>query len=225
MISSKDYNARGWEVLSSFSTYDRSTHGILAEIDSHVQSAGKSSIGTRNILHAFALSMKPKIVLEIGAHIGASSLSIGAALKANRFGTLYCLEPQEHYFRLLAQFIERAEMSHCIKPLQMLSTDPTLISIITEPVDMIYLDANHDYSSVINDLKLCDEMLADNGLLFLDDVGAGHSASICSEGRGGVRQALIEFTAARTNYRVMFLEHPFWLNPCGLAIVCKQRVE
>ncbi len=216
---------RDYEVVPSFIGQPLLDPELLEEMEHHPEAAGKSSWGTRNVLHSFTLSLRPTVVLEIGAHIGSASVVIGAALKANRYGTLYCLEPQDHYFKLLIEFIRRAGVSDYVKPLQYFSTSPELTEILRDKVDMIYLDANHSYSNASHDLRLCDRLLADNGLILLDDVGPEVSPQLDPEGRGGVRQALLDFTKGRPDLHVIFLEPPFWLNPCGLGIVCKQRIK
>jgi hypothetical protein len=91
-------------------------------------------------------------------------------------------------------------------------------------VDIIYLDANHSYSHAAKDIEIADSLLAENGLLILDDVGPVVSPQLCTEQRGGVRQALIDYAERNRHLQVMFLEPPFWLNPCGIAMVCKQSV-
>ena len=88
MISVADYQARGWDVIPAFARPALLPEELLIALESHPQSPGKSSWGTRNVLQAFILSMRPKLVVEIGGHIGSASLVIGAALRANRFGRL-----------------------------------------------------------------------------------------------------------------------------------------
>ena len=195
---------------------------LLRKMTAHPDAPGESSWGTRNVLHAFILSMRPKLVLEIGSHIGFGAVVIGTALKANGFGHSFHLEPQDHYFAALSSHLQKAGLAKISKPLKMFSTDPTLHSQFEEPVDMIFLDANHSYSHAAHDLEIADSLIAPNGLIFLDDVGLGHSGNICEEGRGGVRQALIDFSARRPDYSVIFFEPPFWLNPCGLALAWKK---
>lgn len=223
MLTPNDYLARGWEVVPCFLVNDLDKN-LFMQIENHPESPGKSSWGTRNILYSFILSMRPKLILEIGAHIGSASIIMGAALKSNKFGTLYTLEPQEHYFKLLCHFIHQANLDDYVKPLKIFSTDPSLRDHLVEPVDFIFLDANHSYSSALADIRLSAELLSENGILFLDDVGYPKSSEMCSEGKGGVRQALKDFISVNSDcFKCIFLEHPFWLNPCGMAIVCKQN--
>ena len=217
--------ARGYEVVPSFLGQSLLDPKILDEMEHHHEAAGKSSWGTRNILHAFVLSLRPRTVLEIGAHIGSASVVIGSALKASNFGMLYCLEPQDHYYKLLTEFIEKAGVSEFITPLQLFSTSPELLDLLPEKVEMIYLDANHSYSHARHDLQFSDRLLAGNGLILLDDVGPDVSPQLDPEGRGGVRQALLDFTRSRPDLQIIFMEPPFWLNPCGLGIVCKQSIR
>jgi len=214
----------GFEVVPSFAGQSIIDPSLLDEMEYHPWVAGKSSWGTRNVLHAFILSLRPASVLEIGAHIGSASVVMGAALKATNNGTLYCLEPQEHYYKVLVEFIAKAGVKDFVKPLQMYSTTPELRDVLPEKVEIIYLDANHSYSNALHDIALSDRLLAENGLLFLDDVGPAVSPQLDTEGRGGVRQALLDFTSDRPDLQMMLMEPPMWLNPCGLGIVCKQRI-
>jgi predicted O-methyltransferase YrrM len=222
MIKKEDYIKRGWDVVPNFIGEESFSRNLLDEMECHPEAAGKSSWGTRNLLQSFVLSMRPSLVLEIGSHIGSGSLAIGAALQKNKFGMLYCLEPQDHYYELLNYFIKKGGLEDYITPLKLFSTDPSLPLILKEKVDIIFLDANHSYSHALKDLELSRDLLSNNGLIFLDDVGPEISARICTEKKGGVRQALLNFLKKNSDFNGFFLEPPFWLNPCGLAIISKQ---
>lgn len=222
MVNTSDFNSRGWDVLPSFDGQGLLKPGLFNKMQDHPLLSGESAWGTRNLLHAWILSTKPKIVLEIGAHIGSAAVVIGSALKANGFGKSFHLEPQDHYFSVLNEFLREAGLERTSFALQNFSTDPALIDIIGGKADIIFLDANHSYTNALNDIRICDDLLTENGTIFLDDVGDPHSGNICPEGRGGVRQALIDFVAERQDYSVIFLEPPFWLNPCGLALLARK---
>lgn len=225
MVSETDFGQRGWTVLPSFDGQGVLKPGVFEAMQKHPLLPGESAWGTRNLLHALILGTRPKTVVEVGSHIGSASVVIGSALKANGFGHSFHLEPQRHYHEVLKSFLEMADLEGTSTPLMLFSTDPGLDEIVGNDVDMIFLDADHSYSSAIADLKVCDRLLARQGIVLLDDVGSPHSASICSEGRGGVRQALLDFVRARPDYSVVFLEPPFWLNPCGLAILARKPSE
>jgi len=216
---------RFYEMVPSFVGTPFLDSEVFHEMERHPHESGKSSWGTRNLLHALTLSLRPNVVLEIGAHLGAASVAIGSALRANQYGTLYCLEPADQSFKVLVEFVRKAGMSDYVRPLKLLSTSPQLGVIFRAPVDMIYLDANHSYSNASQDLRISDRLLADNGLIVLDDVGPEMSPKLDPEGRGGVRQAVLHFTRGRPDLQVIFFEPPFWPNPCGLALVCKQEIR
>ena len=222
MVKEVDFATRGWNVLPSFDGGGQLGPGVFKQMQEHPLLAGESAWGTRNLLHALILSTRPKTVLEVGSHIGSASVVIGSALKANGFGRSYHLEPQPHYFVVLNNFIRSAGLEDFCVPLTMFSTDPALSTITGNDVDLIFLDANHSYSCALADINICDKLLSDKGMILLDDVADPHSGSICTEGRGGVRQALLDFVAARSDYSVLFFEPPFWLNPCGLAILARK---
>lgn len=222
MVQEADFNARGWHVLPSFNGEGLINSDIFQEMQNHPELPGESAWGTRNLLHALILATRPKTVLEVGSHIGSASIVIGAALKANGFGRAYHLEPQDHYFEILSDFIERSGISEYSKPLKMFSTDESLSDTVGRDVDIIFLDANHSYSHAKNDILICQKLLSEKGMILLDDVGHPHSGNICSEGKGGVRQAVLDFVQNNDEYSVIFFDHPFWLNPCGLALLSKK---
>lgn len=222
MVSETDFGLRGWTVLPSFDGGGLLKSGVFDAMQNHPLLPGESAWGTRNLLHAIILGTRPKVVLEVGSQIGSASVVIGSALKANGFGHSYHLEPQLHYYEVLSSFLKLAEVDSTSTPLMLFSSDPSLDSIVGNDVDLIFLDANHDYSHVVSDLRVCDRLLSDNGLILLDDVGSPHSANICGEGKGGVRQALLDFVEERQDYSTIFFEPPFWLNPCGLALLARK---
>lgn len=229
MFAEDDFHARGWQAIPNFMASDGLPEALLPstlvrEIESHPEASGYSGWGIRNTLFSLILSLRPKRVLEIGSHIGAASVVMGAALRANGFGRLDCLEPSDTYFPILQSFIQKARLHEYVKPHKALSTDFWTSGIADEDYQLIYLDANHSYSHVRFDLDLCYEILVDNGIVVLDDTSAERSPKLCTEGRGGPRQALIDFTKEKDDIQTMFFEYPLWLNPMGMAMFCKQNV-
>jgi len=216
---------RGWDVLPCFVGSQFVSPELFLEIQEHPLSPGESAWGSRNLLHALILSTRPRIVVEIGAQIGAASVVIGAGLKANRFGKSYHLEPQENYYRVLKEFISRAGLNDYAYALQMYSTDPTLRGLVDREADLIFLDAGHSYTGAYQDLLICDSLLSDQGLVLVEDVALRHSVQMCDDRRGGIRQALIDFVRARPDFSVIFLDQPLWLNPCGLAVLSRKPAD
>ena len=64
-------------------------------------------------------------------------------------------------------------------------------NIILEKIDMskieyVFLDGGHDYSTVINDLNSCSEVIQNNGVILCDDYDLSYAP--------GVKRAIDEFT-------------------------------
>jgi hypothetical protein len=64
-------------------------------------------------------------------------------------------------------------------------------NIILEKIDMskieyVFLDGGHDYSTVINDLSSCSEVIQNNGVILCDDYDLSYAP--------GVKRAIDEFT-------------------------------
>ena len=64
-------------------------------------------------------------------------------------------------------------------------------NIILEKIDMskieyVFLDGGHDYSTVINDLSSCSEVIQNNGIILCDDYDLSYAP--------GVKRAIDEFT-------------------------------
>lgn len=214
---------RGFDVVPNVIGDQFLSRELVEAIRNHPLAAGESSWGTRNLLLSLILSTRPRVVLEVGSHIGAGAVTIGSALRANGFGRSFHLEPQDQYHQLLQAHIDQAELAEWSIPLRTYSTDPMLDGLLGGETDLIFLDANHDYSGAFQDLTISERLLSNQGLIILDDVADPHSAGIDDEGRGGVRQAALDFVALRSDLTILFLEPPFWLDPRGLAIIGRRQ--
>ena len=225
MISDSDFQERGWDVNSCFLGDATLDYEIFKKLKNHELVNGESGDGTRNLLFSIILSTRPKKVLEIGSHIGSASVVIGTALKTNKYGLSYHLEPQDNFFEVLNNVIIEADLQDYSIPIQKYSTDPDLTKIIGNEIDLIFLDANHSYSYALKDIEISTKLLSKNGLVLLDDVGFPSSGNNDLENKGGVRKALIDFISENDAYTATFFDHPFWLNPCGLAILSKKPLN
>ena len=78
-------------------------------------------------------------------------------------------------------------------------------NIILEKIDMskieyVFLDGGHDYSTVMNDLSSCSEVIQNNGVILCDDYDLSYAP--------GVKRAIDEFT---------------YQNNLKCEIICKNR--
>jgi predicted O-methyltransferase YrrM len=198
---------------------------VIRQMAANPESTGESSWGTRNLLYAITVSVKPEYVLEIGAHIGSASVAIASGLRRNNYGKLISLEPADHYYDLASNYLKKANLAKFVEFKKLLSTDLSIKLKFQKKFQLIFLDANHTYSHAYRDLELAWDWLVDDGILVIDDVGEEMASQQCQEGRGGVRKALLDFASKNSDCHPLILEHPIWLNPCGIAIVSKQKLN
>lgn len=216
---------RGWDVHPAYIS-DTLVARTIREMDQDPEAPGFSDIGTRNLLYCFCLSMKPRRVLEIGMHIGFSSLVIGSALRLNKFGHLLSVEPNQHYREIASKYLKQARLIDFVDIVPGFSYEAACQKRLREegPFEIIFLDAAHDYESAAHDIKLCSELVSENGIIILHDTGV-HSPEMDPSGRGGVRAALNQFAVGNQKFKPIYFEYPLWLNPCGAAVLCRQRLD
>ena len=67
------------------------------------------------------------------------------------------------------------------------NSNEILKKIDMSKIDYVFLDGGHDYSTVINDLNCCKEVIENNGTVLCDDYDLSYAP--------GVRKAIDEFTS------------------------------
>jgi predicted O-methyltransferase YrrM len=216
---------RGWIVHPIFAS-DALVMQTLAEMDQHPSAPGFSDIGIRNLLYCYCVSMKPRRVLEIGTHIGFGAIVIASALRLNQYGRLYTVEPNEQARQLANRYLEKSNLLDYVKVIPGFSYEERCQQQLKEsaPFEIIFLDAAHDFDSAAHDIRLCAELITENGIIILHDTGI-RSPEMDPSGRGGVRTALNIFVSSHPQFRAIYFEYPLWLNPCGAAILCRQRLD
>lgn len=216
---------RGWvvEPIYGESALVKQT---LDRMAAHPESPGHSDIGVRNLIYTTIVNLRPRRVLEIGCHIGSGAVVIGAALRKNNYGKLFSLEPQDHYANIAQHFVDEAELSDRVQIVRRFSYEEECKNLLFEqgPFDVIFIDGSHEYDDAFHDIALSYELLRQNGMAILHDVGRASPGMDTSQ-KGGVRKALKDFAADKEGGQVIYFEHPLWPNPCGAAMLCKQEFE
>jgi predicted O-methyltransferase YrrM len=217
--------SRGWEVLPTYNG-DETLMRVLALMMEDRESPGHSDVGIQNLLYSEILNSRPHRVLEIGTHIGTASVIMGRALARNNYGKLLTLEPQAHYQRIAQGYIDAADVAPWVEIVPLFSYQPECVQRLADeaPFDLIFIDGAHEYEAALHDIRTCYGLLRDNAILVLHDVGR-LSPDLDGSQRGGARRALFDFSAETPGARVIYREHPLWLNHCGAALVCKQALE
>lgn len=153
---------------------DHVTHLLEATIQDfyeHCDDAGQSEHVTPRLLYALVLAARPRVCVEIGTHMGLSSLAIASALKFNAEyvpsaflrqwkaewhpigklervrGKLYCIDPelQPHFTRRLQKF----NLQPYIEFIQQRSEQVDLTQIPN--IDFLFIDGGHAYESALSD--------------------------------------------------------------------------
>lgn len=223
-ISSK----RGWIVPSIYQPLMFSNRYLQA-LEAQArdpESPGHSDVGIKNLLFMLIMSMKPDSILEIGGHIGTAAIVMGEALRINGFGKLLSLEPQDHYFKRLSEYIRLAELESFVEPIKGFSYEKEVRVRVGKaaPFELIFLDACHDYDVVLSEIREYSELLSENGIMVLHDTST-HAQSFDSTGKGGVRKAILDSVGSCGTLKHVLFEYPLWLNNCGAGLLVKQSFE
>ncbi len=133
--------------------------------------------GNRRAIYYLLRSLRPANVLEIGTHVGASTLHIAAALKQNSAVDLTTVDIQDvnaidgywKRFGLVrppADAISEIGMASRVK----FKTLPSITALV-EPTsyDFIFLDGDHAAATVYIELPLALRRLRPNGTILLHD--------------------------------------------------------
>lgn len=134
--------------------------------------------GDRRALYTLIATLKPVNVLEIGTHIGASTLYIARALKtagAGRMTTVDILDVNDAN----ASWRDHAVPSCPLENAKTLDCE-NVITFVTSPsqkfmgstdqkFDFIFLDGDHSAATVYAELELALRCLAPNGVILLHD--------------------------------------------------------
>ena len=148
-------------------------------------SAGGVNAGDRRAIYCLVRALRPKRVLEIGTHIGASSVHIGAALRDNddAAGELTTVDvrpvndpvtrPWEAAGSRFApaDMMERIGMGARVR----FVTQPSLTFLATgdQRYDLIFLDGDHSPQTVYRELSAALRRLAPDGVVLLHDYFPG----------------------------------------------------
>ncbi len=197
----------------------------LNSLYAHPDCRGAADTGLKNLLFSLTISIRPYRILEIGAHVGTTTLILLYALRLNNYGKVFAIEPQEHFFNKLVYYVECAGLKDYLHAIKGFSTDPSVLEQLNReaPYDIIYIDAKHDKKEVVQELAIYYPMLVENGLFVLHDT-SDWAMSLDTEKQGGVRSAIIEICNSYEDLNPIFLEPPLWKHITGMALIAKQKI-
>jgi predicted O-methyltransferase YrrM len=147
-----------------------------------------------NALFELARQKAPErdsVVVELGSWQGKSSVLLAAGLSAKHHPRLYCVDPfgedenpryQAQYYRpvisgmhlgleeMFRRNIRRCGLTQIVQAIKGYSFDA--VRSWDQPIDILFIDASHDYESVHRDLLLWSPFVKVGGIVALHDVSA-----------------------------------------------------
>jgi predicted O-methyltransferase YrrM len=147
---------------------------ILGEQDKY----GGVNPGDRQAIYTLLYNLKPKTVLEIGTHIGASTLYFASVLNRNKNGFLTSVDVLDvnadeapwSKLGLPASPKENVKTINCSAHVEFIQSDSKKFLTHTDKkFDFIFLDGDHGAKTVYEEISLALNLLNPNGILLLHD--------------------------------------------------------
>lgn len=181
-----------------------------------------------NLLYLSVRYFKPRTVVQTGTFVGTSSIAMGLAMKENRGGELFTIDPEpSEYFGVCepVSIARRATQAagldshiHFIRGYSTLPFDCGRMSLPREPHwrllclpsatawSMLVVDGDHTYLGCYSDLEHGSPKLAeaDTGLVVVHDY----------RGISEVRRAVKDWTTQHGASRMAVVP-----SPCGIALI------
>jgi len=192
--------------------------------------SGKPSRYFRDALFASLVYLKPKLCLEIGTHIGQSTLVFQKYFdEYQRDGIVITVDIKNYAHivdRSIKQLIVHPHVSnssdwHYVNDEELLDHDVDSVALNTKIIqdavdgakfDFCFLDGDHQRESVINDFAISRNVLGDDQYILLDDTEeAGHDS----------KTVYGEIVAANTHNIYSFSKE--WGVYCGCALIWNKK--
>lgn len=116
------------------------------------------------LLSMFSQMIRPRIVLEIGTYLGYSALCLAEGLAVD--GKVITLDIQEETNLVARSFVEKTQFADRIE--FQLGNAPDIIPHLTEPIDLVFIDADKPNYSNYYDLVF--EKVRPGGFIIADNV-------------------------------------------------------
>lgn len=131
--------------------------------------------GDRRMLSALAAQLQPTSVLEVGTHIGSSTMTIAGTLagtnaRITSVDIVDVNDPVTRPWERAGSHQRPAELVRGGAPVQFVVSDSlTFLRTTTERFDFVFLDGDHSARTVYQELPLAISRLTPSGLVLLHD--------------------------------------------------------
>lgn len=116
-------------------------------------------------LYSIVYSKKPKNVLEIGRFRGWSTSIISSALKDNGTGTVFSVDWIQRIHPEIKKFLNQNTVYVDISSRDLLNNS----QIVNHKFDVVFIDGDHDYNMVLNDLEKTSAVATDQCYFLVHD--------------------------------------------------------
>lgn len=160
-----NYGGMPLSILNYESLYRRDTGGWHnpAVVDNQLDYASVE-LEVGRFFYAFVLLAQPKTILETGVYIGYSTCNMASALKLlGNGGQIYCIDPMQ-----ASHLWEGTELENMITWIPRLSQE-SLDLLKDKKFDLLVLDSDHSYDTVIWELINFEKLLNNGGHILMHD--------------------------------------------------------
>lgn len=164
----------GWFFEGEYLPQDRDVHPLakISRTDPNYtfiypdgSCASEREVG--HSLYVLCRLIQPQNVIEIGCYHGATSICIAAALDANGFGQLYCIDINIQNINFATNNISNAGLSHRVTFIHCDSQKDDTSHVAQ--ASLIFIDADHTYEGVKSDFIKYKQSLTPSGIMVLHD--------------------------------------------------------
>ena len=220
MTATVNHNAKmdpDYVMSIPLSTYRSSlcerTLRVLDLIGSEPEYAGAADGNILSLLYTLIHSCQMRKVLQLGTHIGFSTVVLADAL-CKIDGTLLTVDVSGCHLDKARSFVRQAGLEQYVRFLLGSSLDKEVLSKIKSevPYDLVFVDSSHSYEATLVELSYYWPCIRPSGYVALHDTGKA-AVAFDPTGQGGVRRAVREWVKQREDCNHVFLEPPVWPNP------------
>ena len=135
--------------------------------------------GLQTLAYRIVLQHKPKVIVELGSHMGLSALAMALALKKlGEGGKLYAIdcwegdiqagEYSEAVYQTFLKRVEQLKLESTVVPLKMFFDEAR--DKIATPIDLLHIDGLHTWDAVKHDWDTFGPLVRPGGLILFHDV-------------------------------------------------------
>ncbi len=151
----------------------------LSELDAFDELKTSAWLGLEKMAYDIVIKYRPKVIVELGTHMGLSALAMGLALRdLGEGGRLYAIDCWEgdtqagfyddSVYRTFLERIESLGIESTVLPLKMFFDEAR--DKVATPIDLLHIDGLHTWEAVNHDFDTYGPLVSPGGLVMFHDV-------------------------------------------------------